>query len=315
LTASFSKSPGRLIDVGGFRLHLNDAGHGSPTVVFDAALGGSSLSWCFVQPEVAAWTRACSYDRAGLGWSDAGPLPRTVARHAAELHELLQRAEAPPPYVLVGHSFGTLVARMFAARYRADVKGLVLVEPAFPEDLVTPGPREWKRMRRAVRLCRYGALAARLRLTSSLISGDALSLARAAASFVSRRAFQRQDDELISPIQKLPERERAQLRWMWTQPRYFRALASQIDSIGISAKQLLEASESLVDMPLVVVSATNPHPHHVKMQEALVGASPMGRRTVAQSSGHWVPLDDPEAVVGALREVIELVRRVGPHSS
>ena len=305
--------PGRLIDVGGFRLHVNDAGHGSPTVVFDAALGGSSLSWCVVQPEVAAWTRACSYDRAGLGWSDAGPWPRTVARSAAELHELLQRAEAPPPYVLVGHSFGTLVARMFAARYREDVKGLVLVEPAFPEDWVPPSPREWRRMRRAVRLCRYGALAARLRLTSTLISGDALSLARAAASFVSRRAFHREHDELISPIQKLPERERAQLRWMWTQPRFFRALASQIESIGLSARELLEAGESLADMPLVVVSATNPHPHHVKMQEALVKASSAGRRIVAQSSGHWVPLDDPAAVVGAVRDVIELVRSAAPH--
>ena len=139
-----------------------------------------------------------------------------------------------------------------------------------------------------------------------------MSLARAAASFVSRRAFHREHDELISPIQKLPERERAHLRWMWTQPRFFRALASQIESIGISARELLDAGESLAGLPIVVVSATNPHPHHVKMQEALVRASSTGRRIVAQSSGHWVPLDDPAAVVGAVREVIELVRSPGP---
>lgn len=305
------QSPGRLFDVGGFRLHLNDGGHGWPTVVFDAALGGSSLSWCFVQPQVARWTRACSYDRAGLGWSDPGPTPRTIGRIAAELRELLQRAEAPPPYVLVGHSFGTLVARMFAARYRADVAGLVLVEPAFPEDWIEPNAGERRRMRRGVRLCRYGATAARLRLvnlTSSLMGSDGLSLARAAASFGSRRFFQREHKELVSPIQKLPARERAFLKWMWTQPRFFHALGSQIESIGVSARELLEAGESLEHVPLAVVSAANPHPHHIKMQEALVRSSSKSRRIVADSSGHWVPLDHPEVVVNAVRDVVTQVR-------
>ena len=304
--------PGRLFDIGGFHLHLKDAGHGSPTVVFDAALGGSCLSWCFVQPQVAAWTRACSYDRAGLGWSGAGPSPRTIGRIASELHELLRLAEAPPPYVLVGHSFGTLAARMFAARYRNEVAGLVLVEPAFPEDLIEPSRAEWKRMRRAVRLCRYGTVAAKLRLTSPLVGGDALSLARAAGSFVGRRAFQRQDDGLVSPIQKLPDRERALLRWMWTQPRFFRALGSQIESIAQSARELMEANESLADLPLVVISATNPQPHHVKMQAALAGASSKGRRIVADASGHWVPLDQPEVVVKAVEEMIELIKTSHP---
>src|SRR5436189_6420315 len=125
--------PGRFFDMGGVRLHLNWQGKGSPVVVFDSALCGSSLSWALLQPEIAAMTRACSYDRAGFGWSDAGPMPRTAGRIADELDVLLRRAGEVPPYVLVGHSFGALVMRVFAARHRADVAGLVLIEPAFPE--------------------------------------------------------------------------------------------------------------------------------------------------------------------------------------
>src|SRR5688572_31116825 len=123
-------APGRLVDVGSHRLHLRCDGQGSPPVVFDAALGGSSLSWSLVHPAIARLTHACSYDRAGFGWSEAGPLPRTAGRIADELYALVQRASVRPPYVLVGHSFGGLVMRLLAVRHPADVAGLVLIEPA-----------------------------------------------------------------------------------------------------------------------------------------------------------------------------------------
>ncbi|MGH9331314.1 MAG: alpha/beta fold hydrolase, partial [Vicinamibacterales bacterium] len=174
--------PGRLIDVGGYRLHLNGTGAGRPTVVLDAALGGSSVSWALVQPEVARFTRVCSYDRAGFGWSDAGPMPRTVGRIVGELRTLLDRAGEPSPYVLVGHSFGGLVLRVFAARYPADVAGLVLVDPAHPEDWVNPAPKERVKIDRGVRLCRQGARAARLgvaRVVAWLAGRGALAPARA----------------------------------------------------------------------------------------------------------------------------------------
>ena len=153
--------PGQLIDVGTHRLHLHCVGQGLPTVVFDAALGGSSLSWTLVHPAVARFTRACTYDRAGFGWSDAGPLPRTAGRIADELHQLLRRGEVPGPYVLVGHSYGGLVMRLMAARHKEDVAGLVLIEPAVPEEWATPTAEQHALIRRGVRLCRYGVGAAR----------------------------------------------------------------------------------------------------------------------------------------------------------
>ena len=118
-----------LVDVGGFRLNFVPAGAGRPVVVFDAALGGSAISWTFVQPEVAKFARACAYDRAGFGWSEAGPMPRTASRIADELAVLMERSGEAPPYVLVGHSFGGFVTRIFAARYPRQTAALVLVDP------------------------------------------------------------------------------------------------------------------------------------------------------------------------------------------
>lgn len=123
----------RRFDVGGFRLNLRCEGEGSPTVVLDAGAGDTLATWEWVTPGVRKLTRVCTYDRAGLGKSDPGPKPRTSARIVAELHDLLSRAHVPPPYVLVGHSFGGLNVRLFASKFPNEVSGLVLVD-ATPED-------------------------------------------------------------------------------------------------------------------------------------------------------------------------------------
>jgi pimeloyl-ACP methyl ester carboxylesterase len=300
-----------LIDVGGFRLHLNSAGAGSPAVILDAALGGSSLSWALVQPEVARVTRVCSYDRAGFGWSDAGPMPRTAGRVARELRVLLDRGGVPPPYVLVGHSFGGLVMRILAARYPRDTAALVLVDPGHPEDWVTPASKERERIDRGVRLCRQGAAAARLgvaRVVAALAAGGALGPARALARLVSRGGLSRQDEEILAPIWKLPREARQALKHSWTQPKFFDALGSQIESICVSAAETLEAGAgSYADLPLVTISSTNPGEYRLRQQEALARLSARGRHIMASASGHWIPLDEPATVVGAIRDVMRMI--------
>ncbi len=127
---------GQLVDVGGHRLHINCTGTGSPTVVIEAGLGDWSTTWGgYVQPEVAKTTRVCIYDRAGMGWSEAGRLPRDAAQNARDLHTLLQNANIPGPYVMVGHSLGGLVVRLFVHDYSSEVVGVVLIESMNPKQL------------------------------------------------------------------------------------------------------------------------------------------------------------------------------------
>ena len=134
---------GQMVDIGGYRLHMYVEGEGSPTVVLDAGAGGIGLTWELVRPAIAKATRVTIYDRAGLGWSDPSPKPRTADVMAEELHTMLINAKIPGPYILVGHSLGGSVARQFAAKYPDEVAGLVMVDSAhehqvkhFPERLV-----------------------------------------------------------------------------------------------------------------------------------------------------------------------------------
>ena len=314
-TSSIPPPPGALWDVGGFRLHLHCAGRGSPVVVFDAALGGSSISWTLVQPQVAAFTRACAYDRAGFGWSDAGPMPRTAGTIARELHALLHRAGEPPPYILVGHSFGALVVRLFAARHPELTAGLVLVDPAHPEDWWNPSPLEEANIARGRRLCLQGARAARLgiaRAVAALVDAGALLPARAVVRFVSGGGLHRHDESILAPMWKLPQNARRPLRYFWTQPRFFEALGSQIDSIRLSAAEVLrEAVAPMGDLPLVTISSTDPPEGKRQRQDALARLSTRGSHVMASNSGHWIPLDQPEIVVDAIEDVL---RQHGAHT-
>jgi len=124
-------APGQMIDVGVYRLHLYCIGEnvtGSPTIILEQGLGGTSAAWARVQPEIAKTTRVCAYDRAGMGWSDPGPEPRDAQHIATELHSLLHNAGIPGPYVLVGWSFGGLYVRMYAGKYPTEVSGMVLLD-------------------------------------------------------------------------------------------------------------------------------------------------------------------------------------------
>lgn len=304
--------PGQLIDVGGFRLHIHCSGEGSPSIVLDAALGGSSLSWSLVQPELARVSRVCSYDRAGFGWSDLGPRPRTAGRIADELRTLLDRAGVPPPYLLVGHSFGGLVALIFAHRFRSATAGMVLVDPAHAEDWVRPAPKEQVLIDRGVRLCRYGAVTARVglaRAVAALVGFGQLTLARGLVKVVSRGRLTQQDEAILAPAWKLPPDVRPVLAQFWTKPKFFEALGSQIESISASAAEVLDATApGFGHLPLVTISSTNPGDYRLRQQDRLAALSTRGRHIMASNSGHWIPLDQPDAVIDTVKEVLAAIK-------
>lgn len=312
--ASLRDAPGRLIDAGGVRLYLHAVGSGGPVVVLDAALGATSLSWLLVQDAVARFARTCSYDRAGLGWSARGPLPRTAGRIAEELRVLLENAGEAPPYLLVGHSFGGLVMRVFAGRWPELTAGLVLVDPAQPEDWVRPAPKEQMAIDQGVRLCRRGYVAARLgiaRLVATLVGMGALTPAWRLVRLVSRGAVTRRDG-LWAPMLKLPPGTRGPLRRFWSQAKFYEALGSQIENISTSAAETLAtAAGGYGDLPLVTISSTDPGDYRIRQQDALARLSTRGRHVVASNSGHWIPLDQPDLVVDVIRKMEIEIRDQG----
>jgi pimeloyl-ACP methyl ester carboxylesterase len=127
--------PGRLVDVGGYKMHLYCTGQGSPAVILDSGLGDSFIAWQKVQPQIATFVRVCSYDRAGMGYSEASPRARTSIVFAEELHQLLHNTGMAPPYILVGHSMAAYNIRLYASIFKSDVAGIVLVDGCHPDQL------------------------------------------------------------------------------------------------------------------------------------------------------------------------------------
>jgi pimeloyl-ACP methyl ester carboxylesterase len=125
-------APGRLIQAGSHKLHLFELGSGAPAVILESGISASHLNWRTVQIRLASFAKVCSYDRAGLGWSELCPESCTPSSLAAQLHEMLCAASVDPPYILVGHSFGGLIVRSFAAQYPQETVGVVLVDPLDP---------------------------------------------------------------------------------------------------------------------------------------------------------------------------------------
>jgi pimeloyl-ACP methyl ester carboxylesterase len=309
--ADFKKHPppGRLVSVGDHCLHIYETGEGSPTVVLDAALGGSCLSWAHVQPEVARFARVCSYDRAGMGWSDGGPEPRTALRTADELHDLLHNAGVPGPYVLVGHSYGGFTARIYAAKYPDEVAGLVLLDVPDANEWLR-NPEQKRRARYGAMLSRRGALVARLgiaRLVAHLAASGAVGAARTGAYIISTGILRGHIDYILAPLVRVPPEFRSALRMFWTGPKFYEALAGQMEAIAQTAEQVAHTA-GVGDIPLVVLSASNVDAVHFAAQQQMARLSRRGKHLVATRSGHWIQLDQPELVVEAIRQVVEQVR-------
>lgn len=278
---------GRLVDAGGYRLKLNCTGVGTPTVILEAGFGDLSVEWRTVQPEIAKFGRVCSYDRAGYGGSDPGPMPRTSALIATELHALLKNAGEQPPYVLVGHSFGGYNVRVFNGLYPNEVAGIVLAD-ATQEDQYELLPKAWNAISAAqLRHCER-----QLRYAFFLVD---LGIGR-----------------LVLKAQGADHGS-----YLILQTKYLRARASELEQIQTSAEQARRA-DHISDKPLVVLTATeNTDDMGLSAQDfadfqriwidvlqmRLAHLSTRGRRIMVERSGHDIPTDRPDAIVAAVREV------------
>jgi len=280
---------GKLVTGGGFRLNVFCTGQGRLTVLLEAGLADSLDSWRRVQPEIAQFARVCSYDRAGYGYSDPGPMPRTADRIASELHAALRSAGEKPPYILVGHSFGGFLVRVFNGRYSGEVAGIILVD-ATQEDQYRLLPQAWTVLSESTRKrARKQAFWAPLYIDLGL----------------ARLEFRLKGQE-VPPV--------------LLQSKYLKARTSELVNIEVSAEQARVAG-NIADKPLVVLTGGRVIDSGLKaalneedqrayediwvgvLQSRLVQLSRQGRRTVLPDSGHDVPADRPDAIVTAVREL------------
>ncbi|MGI9072877.1 MAG: alpha/beta fold hydrolase [Bryobacteraceae bacterium] len=301
--------PGRLIDIGPCRLHLNEQGVGSPVVVLESGIAASSLSWALVQPKVAEFTRVCSYDRAGLSWSDNCATPRTLHQIVSELTSLLAHAGLSGPYVLVGHSFGGAVIRALANLQPANVVGLIFVDPISLEYWANCTPSEERRLRLAAKLSRRGALLARVGVVRVALNALASGNKRFPKLIARISAGQGTDVilRLMGEIQRLPQELWPTLRAHWSRPKCFRAMAEYLESLPQSAR-----TASLMpiapEIPFIVLSASSANDAELQERDSWVQQSRCGRHIRIEESGHWLQLERPDVVVAAIREMIGFAR-------
>ena len=307
---------GRLVRVNEMQMHIHVTGEGTPTVLFESGMGASCLSWTLVQPQVAQFTRAVSYDRAGHGWSDPARGPRTAHQIAQELHTLLDAAGIPGPFVLVGHSFGGYVSRAFTHLYRNEVVGMVLVDSVHPAEWENPTPEQLRMIEVGLRYAWIAAWLARLgfvRFCLARLARGSPRLGRAAVSaFGVDTAIAAQ--RIAGEIRKLPAPILPIVRALWSQPKNFMSLGQHVAALPVSAAQAAAVS-SLGDLPLVVLSGDHHAAPYTDWQRDLAQLSSCGRHVVASDTGHWIHLDHPELVTGAIREVVATARSLRYPSS
>ncbi|HVH87517.1 MAG TPA: alpha/beta hydrolase [Terriglobales bacterium] len=296
-------APGRLVNVHGHQLHLYELGSGSPTVVLESGISASSLNWRTVQSEIAKFTRVCSYDRAGLGWSELCNQPCTPRLLANQLHSLLHTAGAPPPYLLVGHSFGGLIVRAFAALFPQETSGIVLVDALDPAEWSPLTDEQRRTVAHGIRLARRGALAARLgvaRLFLNLLLAGNRIVPRAAAKGWSGRASL-VTDRIAAQVQKMPEETWALVASHWMQPKCFEGMARHFECLVQSIAEMEHAPT--LNIPVTMLVGTqNDHP--TDQQEYAKRISTKTKLIFARKSGHWIQLDEPELVANSIREMI-----------
>ena len=284
--------PGEMVDAGGYSLHINCVGKGSPTVVLDGGSGEMSAQWVRVQREVSDTTRVCAYDRAGMGWSETGPEPRDAKQISSELHTLLSKAGIEGPYVLVGHSFGGMYMQTYAARYPDEVAGVALVDsPTEPDQF---SQRSEARDSYEPQKQSFAVVP---------------QLAQLGVSLLARLGVVRLLSKLDPASPELPPQQRAQIDALTPSTRQVSASAGEF--FAPTQTRRLGSQGSLGNKPLAVVTAGTQEPSWLKRQDKLATLSSNCVHRVVKGATHTSLLyerSDTQATSEAIVEVVAAVR-------
>jgi pimeloyl-ACP methyl ester carboxylesterase len=277
--------PGRLIDVGGHRLHLSCTGSGTPTVVLEPGGGEMSSILGWITPAVARDTRVCVYDRAGRGWSEPADTAQDGAQIVTDLHTLLQRGHVPGPYVLAGHSFGGLYVLSFAARYPDEVAGLVLVDSTAPASAATPGTH-----------------------SPGAGGSDGMSRVSALVSAAARLGLGRLYAQ--SDFGSLPPRSRDEVRASVATASTLRSTIDEYVQAAASIEQAAALGD-LADKPLIVLTAGSGHDAAWSAaQNRMARLSTNSVHRIIAGATHEDLITDEEAAAATTQAILDVVSSV-----
>jgi len=309
LSQNAPPSNGKLVDIGGYRLHIDIKGKGSPAVIMIAGSQAFSFDWSLVMPAISTITQVCTYDRPALAWSDPGPMPRTFQQDIYELHTLLQKAGVKPPYILVGHSLGGIIARLYEKRYPDEIKGLVLVD-ATSEDakLFMNGKIE--------RLRAFSQNRAIPPVKTKLDSSTRVPSMQELAEMWKMIG----EPKTEPPFDKLPSKIQQQRIWAMRQPKFL--LADNGSYWADEFEAMYEDSlYSLGKKPVYVLSSGKDAfskstdttmraiwLEKLEQKEKMANLSANSKHIITTRSRHEIHLDEPGLVINAIQEVINAVR-------
>ncbi|MBP6870349.1 alpha/beta hydrolase [Candidatus Babeliales bacterium] len=294
---------GKMVDIGGYKLHMIDSGknYKGPVIVMDGGAGCNALDWALVQPEIAKFARVITYDRAGYGWSDASPLERTSENIVEELRTMLKNAGIQGPYILVGHSFGGFNMQLFAAKYPGEVAGLILVDSSsedafekYQKDFVPNTSSMWTYL-----ALTYIGISRLMQYLSSVKAMNDLYLAKYPLCIKNILKAQRLSTKFV--------------------------VANVYEGLSLekNCQQLQQVGKSFGDMPLTVIRAGKPmiekpitgvisqelmdkiNKVWLEIQADLLKKSSRGKQLIAENSGHLIPYDQPEIIVEAVQGIYD----------
>jgi len=293
--------PGQLYDVGETSMHLYCTGAGSPTVILEAGAGSPSLTWFLIQEKVAEFTRVCSYDRPGFGWSEPASGPLSSDQVAADLHGLLEAAGVPGPYILVGHSAGGVYVRAYASQYPSEVLGMVLVDSSHEsQNLRFPAKFQEYSARQVgmVRLCKAISPIGAIRLSKlyhTMIPENitASDWGAAVTTTMYRTSYcDSSYDEMVAIAESFSQPEG---------PASLGDLPLIVLSAGATFRELPEAIVRTIGQDVL----DQMEQVSQELQQELAGLSTQGEQVIAEESGHNIQWDQPDLVIDAIRTLVE----------
>jgi pimeloyl-ACP methyl ester carboxylesterase len=307
-----------MVDIGGYRLYLNCIGDRGPTVVLIAGGGDFSFDWGLVQPSISRFARVCSYDRAGLAWSEPGPIPRTMKQDAFELHELLRNAGIRPPYVTVGHSIGGLIARVYAEQYPTDVAAIVLIDSTH-EDTTLMYQGKLVRVREV-------AKGSPIPPVQTMRSGPPKAPTKEDLEQfeLNRKMFGA--SSITPPFDKLPPQTQSmRLSFLSRPPRAAAGPDFWPDELQAMYLARARTPYQLGERPLIVILSKPDYgdpPQGISTAEwkrfndekrqqktGLTNLSRNSKLIVATKSGHHIQLDEPQVVIDAVQLAVDAARQ------